>query len=666
MELESHYEEDPHNYKTTGVAARVGDLHGLQRMIWDGRPVDVFDNRGWSPLHEAAFKGFSGCLEFLLRQPECDPDWQNHERETPLLIAARYSHIFCVRNLINARADVNLPSAFGVTALYEAVQARNNECVRLLIKKGADVNCTLCRGYTPLHQAASMGDVHITNMLLSNGARQDVRELDNGLTPLFLAVQSGDIDTVRCLLRDASASDDIDLETLVNTPANDNATPLLIAAQEGFDRILELLLHRGADANITITENKAGPLQYAVFKCRPRCVQRLLSETSLSVFEMDYGHMHPLVQALRHQSVNILQLLLDAGLNAIDTRPLDHTQADEVDEMLDDLPSLGSKACLLCHVQREVPLTATEHLLNLGLSPDGAGQIPPLIMAMIRHHMPLFTLLLRRGAKPNRYPAHIKGNLMTLYALAFDLRRHTALPANLLNRASAADVKLTSLDNGKHVVGACGDGSTQAILTPPQEDGELDSAFAWLDQRQDSYILSLIAAGGEVESLLRNAHVCSSVGSRAYGLPNMLKGYVDILIRGEGRSEEELVKDRQAMASAVLTLLLCFSTFVSASLAQSLLDMVSVDQAKELNSLAEKTNSLAHMMRVRVVKCLLRREGRFADLVAALRLPHTMSQFLLFPELTPHARILGSLKAHAKRQMAPEPEPLSPELDMDE
>ena len=68
MDAESKYEEDPSRYQTTGVAARLGDLHGLQRMVWDGRPIDIFDNRGWTPLHEAAYHGNSGCLEFLLRQ----------------------------------------------------------------------------------------------------------------------------------------------------------------------------------------------------------------------------------------------------------------------------------------------------------------------------------------------------------------------------------------------------------------------------------------------------------------------------------------------------------------------------------------------------------------------------------------------------------------------
>lgn len=36
LRMEDHYEEDPLQYKTTGVAARVGDLIGLQRMVWNG------------------------------------------------------------------------------------------------------------------------------------------------------------------------------------------------------------------------------------------------------------------------------------------------------------------------------------------------------------------------------------------------------------------------------------------------------------------------------------------------------------------------------------------------------------------------------------------------------------------------------------------------------
>ena len=58
---------------------------------------------------------------------------------------------------------------------------------------------------------------------------------------------------------------DISVEhNVINCAANDNATPLMMAAQEGHCEIVDLLLDQGADANIQVTETKAGPLQYAI------------------------------------------------------------------------------------------------------------------------------------------------------------------------------------------------------------------------------------------------------------------------------------------------------------------------------------------------------------------------------------------------------------------
>ena len=37
LKMDYKYEDDPQQYKTTGVAARVGDLMGLQQMVWNGK-----------------------------------------------------------------------------------------------------------------------------------------------------------------------------------------------------------------------------------------------------------------------------------------------------------------------------------------------------------------------------------------------------------------------------------------------------------------------------------------------------------------------------------------------------------------------------------------------------------------------------------------------------
>ena len=36
-------------------------------MLCAGHPVDVTDNRGWQPLHEAAAGNYVACLELILQ-----------------------------------------------------------------------------------------------------------------------------------------------------------------------------------------------------------------------------------------------------------------------------------------------------------------------------------------------------------------------------------------------------------------------------------------------------------------------------------------------------------------------------------------------------------------------------------------------------------------------
>ncbi|OXB74299.1 UNVERIFIED_CONTAM: hypothetical protein H355_006828 [Colinus virginianus] len=49
-----------------GLAAREGDAEVLQKLIAQGHSLDVPDNRGWMPIHEAAAHSSSRCLRLLL------------------------------------------------------------------------------------------------------------------------------------------------------------------------------------------------------------------------------------------------------------------------------------------------------------------------------------------------------------------------------------------------------------------------------------------------------------------------------------------------------------------------------------------------------------------------------------------------------------------------
>jgi ankyrin repeat protein len=72
----------------------------------------------------------------------------------------------------------------------------NKAAVAAMIAKGAQVNR---KGWTALHFAAAAGDLEIMNMLLEHHAYIDAGS-PSGLTPLMLAAREGMEDAVKLLL----------------------------------------------------------------------------------------------------------------------------------------------------------------------------------------------------------------------------------------------------------------------------------------------------------------------------------------------------------------------------------------------------------------------------------------------------------------------------------
>lgn len=419
---------------TVGVAARTGDLCNLQFLIWHGRAVDVKDNRGWRPIHEAAFNGHPGCLEFLLRHANVDPDWKTFEEETAILLAARRGHFECVRTLLDYEANPNIATNEGFTPLWEAVQSESQECVRLLIRKDANINARVYTGYTPLHLAAEKGHFGILQYLINHGANITACA-DDDLTPLFLTAQFGRTDCLKLLLKTLEQKG---LRGFVNKTALDGATPVLIAAQEGHEECISLLLDCGADVNIPVKDFKAVAAHYAIFKNRPRCLQMILPRTNSDAFIVNVNvMMHPLILALQLEDTTCLEILIAAGLNVKKPLPLLQDHFDEVDRNL-FFSHLQYKlnASVLCHANYSWPLEGVEFLLRAGLecNPQDSRELPPLLAALSQSSFELYVLLIKYGARTNIYHELIGGNLVMLLAIKNDLVVHVIVNDGITRR----------------------------------------------------------------------------------------------------------------------------------------------------------------------------------------------------------------------------------------
>ena len=206
---------------------------------------------------------------------------------TPLLYAARDGNLEMAHLLVEAKADVNRPSANGTGPMVVAITNNHIELAMFLLEHGADVNAAdTFYKRTPLYAAIEMRNLdyvrdtapplpdrrdpmELIMALVARGANPNARANTtpfrgfmqvsanwanfDGQTPFLRAALSGDITLMRYLLEHGADP---------NLGANDGATPLMAAAginwvvaqtfsrsEKEYLEAAALCLERGADVN---------------------------------------------------------------------------------------------------------------------------------------------------------------------------------------------------------------------------------------------------------------------------------------------------------------------------------------------------------------------------------------------------------------------------------
>ena len=179
----------------------------------------------------AVDKGQVSQLSKLLKKG-ANPDIPNTEGYTPLMMAARTSHLELAQLLIEAGADLNIRNKYGETAIMLASYHGQTEMVRQLYVKGAEINH---KGWNPLLYAASGGHSDTIRLLLTAEANINSTS-DNGTTALMMAVRGNHFDAVSLLLNSGADPD-------IKNEHGDNA--LNWAEKRNYPNIVKLLKSHG-------------------------------------------------------------------------------------------------------------------------------------------------------------------------------------------------------------------------------------------------------------------------------------------------------------------------------------------------------------------------------------------------------------------------------------
>ena len=198
-------------------------------------------------LYHAAFCGFPGVIEKLVREHPEHVNSRGGKCGAALHAAARMNHLNIVQSLVRHGADVDSPGGWGRTPLVFASVWGHLEVERWLLEHGADVSAKDADDdWTSLYLAVGNGRFETVRILLKHNA--DINSLDNSQrTPLHLASINGRVDIVRLLLDhgpDLEARDGLE------------GTSLHKASFSGKLDIARLLLEHGADADAKDRQGK--------------------------------------------------------------------------------------------------------------------------------------------------------------------------------------------------------------------------------------------------------------------------------------------------------------------------------------------------------------------------------------------------------------------------
>lgn len=201
--LSVHAQTPPTQAQITGydglqLAAHLGDVAAIRRLIKEGANIEARDTQGRTPVHIAAFASHEAAI-VALAGAGADMNALENGLYDAVTIAAVADDLEMLDAALTAgnRADLTT-SVYDGTALIAAAHLGHAAVVQRLIKAGAPLDHVNNLHWTALIESVVLGDggpAHLATAkaLLEAGADATLTDR-HGLTPLQLARQRGFIE----------------------------------------------------------------------------------------------------------------------------------------------------------------------------------------------------------------------------------------------------------------------------------------------------------------------------------------------------------------------------------------------------------------------------------------------------------------------------------------
>lgn len=263
------------------AASEKGDVDIILKLLNTGAVPWKADEDGFLPLHRAANKDRIDAVRLLIKH--MGDDW------IPTLLSKENKETKMLSALAIAVGVVDDQDPWG-----DDEERKRNYC-----NAGDDTNSCA------LHYAAAYGWYEAAKRLLGWGVEVDVLD-DDGTSALYFAADFGQKEIVSWLLKDYP--DEVNFDRRVHV-----YTPLLIAVEQGFTDVVELLCNSGkANINATLSDGtNSTPLMLSARRGDLESAQHILNRNPNLEIGSGSGQT-ALTIAITCKSLEIVKMLVKA------------------------------------------------------------------------------------------------------------------------------------------------------------------------------------------------------------------------------------------------------------------------------------------------------------------------------------------------------------------
>lgn len=293
------------------IAAIIDPLEMVKRLLDAGTEVNLPDNSGRTPLHEAVLKRDDNTLKHLLVSGAY-LESRDESGRTPLFSAPQRSDCLILDHLIQAGSDLGVLDNLGQSVLFAASQYSSSAALETLLTQGMDLHVQDTLGNNLLTVISwnegrnSDEKLDFARFLITKGL--DVNHRNNaGETALLLSTRSNAHDAVKTLLDNCAG---VRFQDIYGNSVLHVA--VLATSHEWRESpIVELLIQHGAAINLQNDEGDT-PLMLACDCDGEHIPETLLRHDAETNLVDAYGRS-ALIRATKSRSIHLVQLLLCHG-----------------------------------------------------------------------------------------------------------------------------------------------------------------------------------------------------------------------------------------------------------------------------------------------------------------------------------------------------------------